>query len=60
MRQAIRHTYEAEPHDMAGSRFVIGAVICAALVVTLFAIHGGPDLFGGRFDGDALTAFNTP
>jgi hypothetical protein len=40
----------AVEREQGGSGLVIGAVVCAALLVALFAVHGGPDLLGGRFD----------
>jgi hypothetical protein len=41
----------------AGGRdlFAIGAVLCAAVVVALFALHGAPNLLGDRFNMGAIT-----
>jgi hypothetical protein len=58
MRHAIRNVPETAPDSAAGV-FIVGAVLCAALMVALFAFNGGPDLLGGRFDS-ALTAFRSP
>ncbi len=56
MRNAIRDVphYEDEPHGR-GDGLVIGAVVCAAVIVTLFALHGAPNLLGDRFNVDAIT-----
>jgi hypothetical protein len=35
--------------------FAIGAVLCAAVIVALFALHGGPNLLGERFNMGAIT-----
>ena len=57
MQHAIRNLPETERQSATGGGFVVGAVVCAALMVALFAFHGGPDLLGGRFDTTALTGF---
>lgn len=56
MRHAIRDIphYEEERHGR-GDGFVIGAVLCAAVMVALFALHGAPNLLGDRFNADAIT-----
>lgn len=56
MRHAIRDIphYEDETQGR-GDGFIIGAVLCAAVVVTLFALHGAPNLLGDRFNADAIT-----
>lgn len=56
MRHAIRNIphYQDEQHGRADG-FVVGAVLCAAVVVTLFALHGAPNLLGDRFNADAIT-----
>ncbi|HEY5080573.1 MAG TPA: hypothetical protein VII91_01350 [Bauldia sp.] len=58
MRHAIRNIPETAP-DAATGVFIVGAVLCAAVIVALFAFNGGPDLLGGRFD-NGLTAFQSP
>jgi hypothetical protein len=60
MRQAIGRTPQAVEREHGGTGFVIGAVICAALVVAIFAVHGGPDLLGGRFDMTAAASGLSP
>jgi hypothetical protein len=34
---------------------VLGAIVCAAIVVALFTLHGMPNLLGDRFNADAIT-----
>ncbi|MEJ0013519.1 MAG: hypothetical protein WDM94_13040 [Bauldia sp.] len=46
--------YQDEPHAR-GDGFIVGAVLCAAVVVALFALHGAPNLLGDRFNADAIT-----
>jgi hypothetical protein len=49
----IEHTeYTA---DRGSDLFTIAAVVCAAIVVTLFALHGAPNLLGDRFATSAIT-----
>jgi hypothetical protein len=58
---AMRHATRNIPdhgHDTQGARdvFAIGAVVCAAFVVAMFALHGGPNLLGDRFEAGVITA----
>jgi hypothetical protein len=58
---AMRHATRNIPdhsEDTHGVRdvFAIGAVVCAAFVVAMFALHGGPNLLGDRFDTGVITA----
>jgi hypothetical protein len=58
---AMRHATRNIPdhgEDTHGARdvFAIGAVVCAAFVVAMFALHGGPNLLGDRFDTGVITA----
>lgn len=48
MRQTIEHANETARRD-GGTSFVVGAVLCAAVLATLFTLHGAPDLLGGKF-----------
>jgi hypothetical protein len=57
MRHATRHIPDdAEDTHAARDVFAIGAVVCAAFVVAMFALHGGPNLLGDRFDAGVITA----
>ena len=57
MRDATRNIPD-HGEDTHGARdvFAIGAVVCAAFVVAMFALHGGPNLLGDRFDAGVITA----
>jgi hypothetical protein len=56
MRHATRNIPDhAENSHAAKDGFAIGAVFCAAVVVALFALHGGPNLLGDRFDASAIS-----
>ncbi len=56
MRDAIRDIPNYEDAQQGrGDGLVIGAVLCAAVIVTLFALHGAPNLLGDRFNADAIT-----
>ena len=59
MRHAIRNMPEVQSQS-AGGGFVVGAVVCAAVIVALFAFRGGPDLLGGRFDPTPLIGLQSP
>ncbi len=57
MHNATRHIPEeiGESHSR-GDGFVIGAVLCAAVMVALLALHGGPNLLGDQFDLRVIAA----
>jgi hypothetical protein len=56
MSNATRHVPECELESQGrGDLFAIGAILCAAVVVAVFALHGGPNLLGDRFNSDAVT-----
>ena len=56
MRHAIRQVPEEIPESHGrGDAFVVGAVALAAVMVAIFALHGGPNLLGDRFDASAIT-----
>ncbi|MEJ0097249.1 MAG: hypothetical protein WDM84_04085 [Bauldia sp.] len=59
MRYATRNFAETAPNESSGGGFIVGAVICAAVMVAIFAFHGGVDLLGGRFDIAAATSLPT-
>lgn len=51
MRHATRDIQDHGEETHAGRDvFAIGAVVCAAFIVAMFALHGGPNLLGDRFD----------
>jgi hypothetical protein len=50
MRDATRLNPEELQPQGRGDGFIVGAIICAAIMVAVIALHGGPDLTGGRFD----------
>ncbi len=56
MRQAARDipNYSDETHGR-GDGIVIGAIVCAAVMVAIFTLHGAPGLLGDRFNADAIT-----
>ena len=60
--QIMRHAIE--PANHAGrdgsTTFVIGAVLCAAVIATLFTLHGGPDLLAGRLPSLAPLSGQSP
>jgi len=61
MRHATRNMPRpAEDGDGSTDGFVIGAVIFAAFMVALFALDGGGNLLGDRFDAGPLTTWNAP
>jgi hypothetical protein len=57
MRHATRHIPD-HGENTRGARdvFAIGVIVCAAFVVAMFALHGGPNLLGDRFDAGVITA----
>jgi hypothetical protein len=61
MRHATRHLPEeiGESHAR-GDGFIFGAILCAAVMVAILALHGGPDLLGGRFDTGIAFETQTP
>ena len=36
--------------------FVILAVVCAAVIVAMFSLHGAPNLLGSQFDPASIAA----
>ena len=48
------------PEDGPSTGFVILAVVCAAVMVAIFALHGGGGLLGDRFDRPAIATFGEP
>ncbi len=59
MRQSVEHEHETADRD-GGSGFVIGAVLCAAVLAALFALHGGPDLLAGKLPTLAALSLPSP
>ena len=59
MRQTIEHPSEAGRRD-GGTSFVVGAVLCAAVLATLFTLRGGPDLLAGKFPTLATLSVQSP
>ena len=55
----IERTGETARRD-EGTSFVVGAVLCAAVVATLFTLHGGPDLLAGKFPPLAAVSVQSP
>ena len=48
MRHSVHQA--GESGQRAGNAgFMVGAVVSAAIMAALFALHGGPDLFAGKF-----------
>ena len=35
---------------------IVGAMLCAAVMVAILALHGGPNLLGEQFDPGIITA----
>ncbi len=56
MQNATRHlSHHDEPAEGRHDGLVLGAIVCAAVMVALFALHGAPSLLGDRFNADAIT-----
>ena len=59
MRDTAHHVssdFSAEASHAGRDGFVILAVVCAAIVVAMFSLHGAPDLLGGQFDPASISA----
>ena len=59
MHQALDRNPRIAERD-GSAPFVIGAVLCAAVVAAIFTLHGGPDLLGGKFPTVAEIGTATP
>jgi hypothetical protein len=57
MQTATRHVPdESGEIRHASDGFVLAAIFCAALFVVMFALNGGPNLFGDRFDTSVIAS----
>jgi hypothetical protein len=61
MRRTIEIEYADEPaRREGGASFVVGAVLCAAVIATLFTLHGVPDLLAGKLPTLAAMSLPSP
>jgi hypothetical protein len=57
MRNATRNIrHEVGDAHGRSDGLIVGAVLCAALMVAILALHGGPDLLGGQFDAGLIVS----
>ncbi len=58
----MRQTMESSNHSgqREGMGFVIGAIVCAAVVASLFTLHGGPDLVTASLPALAPASIQSP
>jgi hypothetical protein len=55
MRHIAQHA-DRNGQSTGGTGFVVGTVLCAAIMAALFTLHGAPDLLAGKLP--ALTQFD--
>jgi len=59
MRQTIQQTGDSG-HRAGSAGFMVATIISAAVMAAFFTLHGGPDLFAGKFPTLAPFGIQSP